>query len=122
MCTLFLANSALMLRIPARTSIATSTRQTRTSIFAMPATLKLAIEIYRPFEEEKEAERETQIDGLHWLVMTQWVIGNPKRGTLWSHHGICIDFNKICVFYSKYCVRIDKMCIYCCKNKMYEFR
>ena len=67
MCTLFLANSASMLRIPATTSIATSTRQTRTSIFAMPATLKLAIEIYRPFEEEEEeeAERETQIDGLH---------------------------------------------------------
>ena len=89
-----------MLRIPAATSIATSTRQTRTSIFAMPATLKLAIEIYQPFEEEEEeeAERETQIDGLHWLVMIEWVIGSPKWGTLRFHHGIGVDFDKVCVF------------------------
>ncbi len=105
---MFLANSASMLRIPATTSIATSTRQTRTSIFAMPATLKLAIEIYRPVEEEEEAERETQMDGLHWLVMTEWVIGSPKWGTLRSHHGIGVDFDKVCVFCGKCCVRIDK--------------
>ncbi len=32
-------------------------------------------------------------------------------GTLSSHHGIFVDFNKICVFCGKCCVCIDK-CVF----------
>jgi hypothetical protein len=43
--------------------------------------------------------------------MSHALLDIENRGTLRSHHGTGIDFNKICLFCDKYYVRIDK-CVF----------